>query len=322
MKPTIFFNVAWMDHYKGIINDIPRGGGSFVQLHGYGHEMFNFETYNGFKYGYVQPSGHQIAIEKLGAGIKENQVDNIFVVWVAKHPQGGSFVVGWYDNATVFRSWQPLPKEANRNFNDQKVGYFVCAKQEDCELLPVDQRVIRVPRGTRGGMGQSNVWYADGPIGLSFKHEVANFKTSKKIINLAKNHDSTARQSDLFRKQKIEKRAISLTIQYYENLGYTVNSVEKDNVGWDLEARQERKFLRLEVKGLSGNALSIEMTPNEFRMLNEHRDNYRICVVTNALGENPTRSIFAYSFERDAWQDDEERQLNINQIISARMFLS
>jgi Domain of unknown function (DUF3883) len=61
--------------------------------------------------------------------------------------------------------------------------------------------------------------------------------------------------------------------------------VEKDNLGWDLEARREgEKVLHLEVKGLLGNELQVGLTPREYRAFKAHAEstmaNYRLCVVT------------------------------------------
>ena len=45
---------------------------------------------------------------------------------------------------------------------------------------------------------------------------------------------------------------------------YEVKDRQKDNVGWDLEARRPgKKTLLIEVKGLSGKEVSFELTPNE-----------------------------------------------------------
>ena len=66
-----------------------------------------------------------------------------------------------------------------------------------------------------------------------------------------------------------------------------VNSFEKDNVGWDLEAVKNKEKLLIEVKGLSGNEVVSELTPNEYAQMKNNIVNYRICLVTNALDKNP-----------------------------------
>ena len=41
----------------GVVKTKMSGGGSYVDEHGYGHELFNFKKIDGKVYGYVQPRG-------------------------------------------------------------------------------------------------------------------------------------------------------------------------------------------------------------------------------------------------------------------------
>jgi hypothetical protein len=118
------------------------------------------------------------------------------------------------------------------------------------------------------------------------------------------------------RKAKIEKSAIKKVRSYFERLGYDVSSVEKDNLGWDLEASKEGIVLHLEVKGLSGEDISFQMTPNEYKRVKLKESNYRICVVTRAL-ENPLLSIFFYSERSDSWQNEAGDKLSVSEITGA-----
>ncbi len=74
----------------------------------------------------------------------------------------------------------------------------------------------------------------------------------------------------------VEKAAIQTVRAFYEQAGYAVDDVQKDNMGWDLEARNENDELFIEVKGLSGEQLVVEVTPNEYKMLRRHRRKYRL----------------------------------------------
>ena len=105
---------------------------------------------------------------------------------------------------------------------------------------------------------------------------------------------------DQEKKVKVEKAAIHACCTHFESLGYDVVSVEKDNVGWDLVATAGRSSLRIEVKGLSGVAFSIELTPNEYNAFVQQASDYRLAVVVNAL-EKPSLSICRYSDEQGAW---------------------
>lgn len=82
---------------------------------------------------------------------------------------------------------------------------------------------------------------------------------------------------------QIEQAAISATWAYFENEGYSVESVETDNRGWDLEATKNNECLFLEVKGHIGNAVNFELTPNEYEKLKANPSEYRVCLVRNAI---------------------------------------
>ncbi|WP_410723360.1 protein NO VEIN domain-containing protein, partial [Burkholderia sp. SIMBA_042] len=77
-------------------------------------------------------------------------------------------------------------------------------------------------------------------------------------------------------------------MRYYESEeggNRTVSSVEEDNVGWDLTVTGGDVTLKVEVKGLSGHELCVELTPNEYKQMvsPEHRAMYAVYVVTGAL---------------------------------------
>lgn len=161
MTRMVFFNIGWMDHYLGLTAQDPiESGGSFVDKRAYGHEIYNFQPCQGRLYGYVRVThGGAIKLERLGAFSRQDSVDDILVVWVARNPDGGTFVVGWYQHATVYRSPQDLPLDCCRILGAEPVRFRASANESDGVLLQADQRVLQLPRG-KGGMGQSNVWYA------------------------------------------------------------------------------------------------------------------------------------------------------------------
>ena len=96
--PLIFFNIGWMDKYDGIHGDSIERGGKYNQ-HSIGHEVCNFTDNMGTLYGYVQPVGDTIKIEKLGASIKDQKIDGVTVIWTAGPESGGTAVIGWYKTA-------------------------------------------------------------------------------------------------------------------------------------------------------------------------------------------------------------------------------
>lgn len=297
-----------MESYRGNRkSDQISGGGSYVTEEGMGHEVCNFHIYRGNVYGYVQPARGQrtasagsIKLENIvdsDASKDDVSLEGVLVIWTATRPEGGTVVIGWYKNATVFREYQYFDSAPALHAKNGLEGYRIHARSQNVKLLPVDERTIQVPRQTKGGIGQSNVWYGDSKIGRQIAQEVdASAKGNRK-----KRRPNRARSTDPEHNSKVEKGAVKLVYKYYEDLGYSVDSVEKDNVGWDLEAYQNMTRLRIEVKGLSGKSPNVELSPNEFKAWSESHHRYRLAVVTEAL-TSPKLYICSYSQEYEAWQ--------------------
>jgi hypothetical protein len=185
----------------------------------------------------------------------------------------------------------------------------------------VDNRVFPVPRG-KGGIGQARIWYADGPEQQAFVRKVRLYVETRKLpapITRPKTGHGRGWQIDIERRQLVEQAAVRAVRNHFETLGYALKSVERDNCGWDLEAAFGSTTLRLEVKGTSGDQVSCEVTPNEYRPISEKMPNYRLCIVCGALGGSPVPKIFSWSREQQAWCFQGER-LSITELTGARLF--
>lgn len=307
--PVLFCNVGWMERYQGLQSDDNiRGGGANVKKEGRGHEVCNFSPDGETLYGYVKAPGAQINLDRLGANSGDESIPGTTVVWTATRPGGGTTIVGWYKDATVFRDYQQFKKTPRAQSRNGIDGYRIAAAVSSATLLPIDARVFEIPRQVKGGMGQSNVWYADSPDSAPLVKEV------RKWIERGKSPRKPRRgkPQDQERKTKVERAAIRICCTHFESLGYDIVSVERDNVGWDLVATCGRYSLRIEVKGLSGAAFAVELTPNEYNAFAQQTKDYRLAVVTNALA-SPLLSICRYSDERAAWvvEDSDGRELEI-----------
>ena len=84
-------------------------------------------------------------------------------------------------------------------------------------------------------------------------------------------------------KKEVEKAAVQAATRHYKSRGYEVESVETENFGWDLEAVKGGEKLRVEVKGISKGEVYVNMTPNEFRAAQQHRQSYRLAVFRKHL---------------------------------------
>lgn len=158
--------VAYMKYYDGLTDDdIPINGGKYVSENRDGAEKNNFHRYDdGFCYIYVETkytNGYN-AENKTARSINIDQIsplchgkdsiDGVRVVMSAFSPiLNKNVVVGWYDNATVYR---------NRIIDAEKT-YMIKCSFEDAHLIPENERQFEVPRaqGNEYGIGQSNFWY-------------------------------------------------------------------------------------------------------------------------------------------------------------------
>ena len=305
----VIFNIGWMRFYRGQTeSDLIVNGGSYVRDNKFGFEVENFRPIRGWYYGYVQPSGSGINLENLGVAPDAPHADDVTIVFTATPQEGGRVVVGWYQNARVWRDQQ---KRAGR-------PYFAKARIENCTLLEVDERELPVPRASttkgRWGMGRSNLRYVkDADESEDFvcslrKHmrEYMQAPPSRRALR------GGPRQFDPVLRAKVEEAAIQCVKDYYE--AYKCVSVESDNRGWDLEFTRGAVRLLVEVKGSSGNTGQVELTPNEYAAMRDrrHRDVYRLAIVKRAL-DYPQLSIVRFNKSDETWRDQKNRKVRLNE---------
>ena len=323
----VFVNVGWMVSYQGPTNDPTLGGHGWLKTHDYGHEAWNYLPHGGNVYGYV-PRSARINIKKLGAGRNDEQVDGVTVVWIARNPRNKvTYVAGWYRDASIHR--ESCHFEVARPSGDV-IEYQIRAPQAQARLLSPDQRTIAVPTAKQpGNLGQSPVWYGNDAFVARVRDYLASYGTSRP----AKKFDGNGRKEiDPATRKLIEVAAVRHAISYYESDeggNRAVSSVEKDNVGWDLTVTGGDVTLKVEVKGLSGRELCVELTPNEYRQMvsPEHREMYVVYVVTEALSLKATAHIFYYNAEASrggnhVWNSVDGRILKVQEIVGARLTAS
>jgi len=97
--------------------------------------------------------------------------------------------------------------------------------------------------------------------------------------------------------------------------GHSVESVETQAKGWDLEVTTNSGKLLVEVKGLLNEVLSAELTPNAYRnmMKPEHREHYVIFVLNRTLAEKPAGPIPSVFWHAgcNKWTTEDGRVLDI-----------
>lgn len=160
----IFCNVTYLNNYIGITDDdMPNKGGAWVIKNKDAHEQWNFLNYDGYCYGFVQNKGDYYSIERIDkSAAKKDSLDEVTVVWCASNDEGETVIVGWYENATVYRS---LQNSVCTPIYGLERYYFAKAKADDCYLLPEEYRTFTIGRasvdGKGKGFGQQNYWFAE-----------------------------------------------------------------------------------------------------------------------------------------------------------------
>lgn len=304
MERILFANIGWMVHYRGNnTGDQIKGGGSYRDDDK--HEAYNFLPIEGKYYGYVQPVRmSRINLDRISKEGDGERLDNVLVIWIARHPKaGGTYIVGWYKNATVYANFQD-----SRSSLRKKYGYNIVAKADDCTLVPLDQRTFKIHRARtdgKGFLGQSNIWYADSTekAVLQFRKSVLDYVRS--FTSTTKHFSPRAVTVDAKAKQRVEQAAVSYVRMEYQRLGYRVVSREKENIGWDLDAEINGATLKLEVKGLAQSRVSVHITKNEYDAMMSNKDSYRLCVVTDAI-KKPMLITFYWEDSIKYWVSEED----------------
>lgn len=160
----LFCNITYLNKYIGITDDdMPNKGGAWVTKNKDAHEQWNFLNYDGYCYGFVQNKGESFYIERIDkTAADQDLVDGVTVVWCALNDKGETVIVGWYENATVYRYYQSSICTPIYGLDRY---YFTRARAEDCCLLPEENRTFSIGRasveGKGKGFGQNNYWFAE-----------------------------------------------------------------------------------------------------------------------------------------------------------------
>ena len=319
MKSIIFLRTAWMIDYQGVTDiDKPNGAGSYVKENQDGGEVVNFYPVNNRYYGYARiRKGQNLRIERLGASKTEPLIKNVTVVFFATNPTlGGQYVVGWYDNAIVYRSLQSLKSNKRLGYT----SFIVETERKFGTLLRVNLRKFEIPDD---GPGQTNAWYVmeydNYPKFINkfeiFKQDPKSYKRNTAILSGSKR----GWQVDAEKRKKVEVAAMDATYAYFNEKGFDVKYVHLTKVGWDLEAKKGNLMYKLEVKGTSNDLYSVELTPNEFHHSNNH-SNYRVCIFENALDRNKCRlHICKLSHNNKHWISELGDKMKVIKITSAQL---
>lgn len=306
-----------MKNYQGVTkDDSPYGAGSHVKENQDGGEMANFYPLNNKYYGYVRISrGGNLNINKLGASRHDDFIKNVTIVFFATNPfTKGQYVVGWYENATLYRLMQELKSTRKKGY----ASYLAVCNTRNARLLSVPLRKLEVPKDSPG---QSNVWYvANYYKADSFLAKFGKFKRNPEIYSSSrvKKESSNKRwQLDLAKRLKVEKAAMKATANYFIVRGFEIKEVHLDKVGWDMEAQKGNLKFKLEIKGTSNNLQAVELTANEYIHSTKHI-NYRVCIDENALNQKKAK-LHICQLKNKYWISELGDKLKIIEVKSAQL---
>lgn len=306
----IFLKTGWMEFYRGDPTDKVRAQHSYVKEHHTGHESRNFLNRNGTCYGFApffrKDKAAEIGLERLGAADGAPYLDGVDVIWIARQPSGGVYVVGWYRNARLYRKLD-LEKPDSE-------WYLASVSARDAHLIPIDERTVQIPVTPTSGPRSAAVYYGTPALRAAAATLIDGNLVRVQSVKKAK------LPPDIERRLQVEKAAILKVMETFALRGFDVTSVEKENLGWDLEARKPGNTLCIEVKGSSLAACSPLLTPNELLALKACNASYRLCIVTDALAKAPRMLEFRYSAELNKWVEASGNlALTINLVESARL---
>lgn len=110
---------------------------------------------------------------------------------------------------------------------------------------------------------------------------------------------------------------MDMALAYFDK----ARDVSKECKGWDIEAVDARGVIFIEVKGLSGPAVNVELTPNEYRRMEEHKARYVLFVVTSALTQSRRGRAFRWDENPSpGWYTSAGELLTVEPVVGARAF--
>lgn len=251
-----------------------------------GHEAYNFLPYENRCYGYIPPIGRKYVPPK------PTEPKGWLVIFIAPYMgYGENVAVGWYENATF--EWKTnkdgkrlyLPRPHKNGFPKDSEGkpytYCVWANKKDVHFISPNLRLLYTVNDDEAKRhlgrtciylkGQDSIIDKDIQKKLMlFVKDVVKHNESKAIekIQISKKSINKFCPPPTEVKKEIEDKAIQCAKAYYKK-EYNVESVECENLGWDLTITHkktgEEKYI--EVKGTSRPYYHFFLSRNEYNAM-------------------------------------------------------
>jgi hypothetical protein len=283
-RRVLFARVGWMRFYNGPVpgDERPVGGGRYNETE-IGHEVYNFKETGGRLYGYFQPTmaADTVALNRIDADAIDGKLSHVLVIFVARRPNGGQVIVGWYKDAEVSRDRVSQSPGKPRGF-----GHFCSAARSSCILLPDENRSLEIPTG-KGGMGQANVCYPLAPDGTPKEapwiQDALEFVDDYQASDILASPEADAEEESAIAVEKalarskgqgfartaeerkaLEEHAMTAAKKHFQDKGFKVKDVSAKRP-YDLLCTKGNREIHVEVKGTTTDGEKIVLTNNEVK---------------------------------------------------------
>lgn len=310
--------IAWSETYSG---GMVLGGHKYLKQksngHTYakngkqyseaaGHEAYNFLPHENRCYGYIPPIGKKYVPPNPG----DNNKKGWLVIFVAPYMgYGESVAVGWYENATFEweiedgqRIYKPQPpqRELPKDSEGHPYTYCVWASKRNVHFIsPSLRHLYNVNDGkAKEHLGHTCVYLSGRKSSIS---DVIQKKLMSYVKKVVKHNESKAFKkikNNKFcppeEKKEIEEKAVRRAKTYYKKKGFTVESVERYNCGWDLTITHKKTGAELyvEVKGTSRPYYHFFLSRNEYNAMTDYPKKWVLFLVKDIGQKNrPPRKI-------------------------------
>lgn len=129
----LVINLSWFEGNYDKKAKTSASGFAYAKEDPYVHECFNFKNKGGSYYAFV-PGISSLNIKRLGALPSDSSISDVFVIFISKDSKIGTRkIIGYYENATVFKKYQKGPNK----MNGQNIYYLVSSST--AKVFPVEK---------------------------------------------------------------------------------------------------------------------------------------------------------------------------------------
>jgi hypothetical protein len=289
-------NVGWSELYEddGIVGDH-----AFLRDNGWGAERYNFSQDRDGNYNiYVRPVG------SLEAAPAPRDPDNWLIVLVSKKKnKPGLYIVGWFEDASFLPTYRDRPEydyDPSFRLTPGEGKYHFNVKARSGFRVP---ELLRDVRLDSTAMRRTSIMYLRGHGKHSDSKEalaisvLAQIKKLREVVRLVGNGDPQEANgsqklttTDTARRREVELAAMTMATEHFEEAGFVVEDVSKENRGYDLFASdpEDPNIQRfVEVKGTQADRPRFLLSRREQRFMDDpvNTAGWRLLVVTSALAK-------------------------------------